>query len=624
MNFLHPGWFLLSLILPLILLGAILAYRSRGKAWRQMVSPRLQKQLVQQTPETRRWISLSLGLLGCALLIAVIARPYYGKTTTTEEIRTRNILITVDTSRSMLVQDGSPDRMATAKAMALEITNAFPNDRIGIIAFSGSSVLLAPLTIDHSSVKETVGQLDTEIIPSGGSNLPSAVKLAIKTFQKIGHNSNALIIISDGEDHTQAITNVADQIRNAQLAVSTVGVGSPEGGMIPDPRYPDGKYRDVRGNTVHSQMTSEALIQLANAGRGAFTQASANAPATIRDSLGFLESNQQEGRQISLPNEQFQWFLIPAICCLIASMLVRSHLFSSAKQAPLAACLLAMLFIPDAHAATDLEQAHNAYQQKDYQTALDSFEKALDHTQGEDRRAIQFSIGSAAYRLKNWEQASHYFSKSLLTTQPQLRESSHYNMGNTLFQSAWSLVKPADQADTQPSKTQTDQNQNINTAITQLEDTIGHYDATLTLNPDHKDARHNRAEAEKLLKQLKQKQQQKQDQQQGDKPQKGDGKQPQQKGDQSDQSQDPKNDGNQQGDNPDQGDQNQPPEKPDQGDGKEPQQDEQPDDANQKHEQKPGETDEAYAARILKENSDAETRPVKSRFLRIRRPAKDW
>lgn len=626
MSFLHPGWLLLGLILPLVLLGAVLAHRTRGKAWQKLVAPRLRQQLVQEEPQARRWISLSLGLLGCALLIIVIARPYMGKTTATEQIHTRNILIAVDTSRSMLVRDGSPDRMASAKAMALEITRALPNDRIGVIVFSGTSVLLAPLTIDHASVSETIGQLDTEVIPSGGSHLPSAAQIALKTFDKIGHHSNALIIISDGEDHSQAVEAVAEQIRDSKLAVSTVAVGTVDGGMIPDARQPDGKYRDTRGNAVHSHMIPEALKKLASAGGGTYTEASATAPAVIRDSLAFLESNQQKGRQIALPNEQYPWFLIPAILCLIASMLIRSHLFTPAKAAPLAACLIVLLTPQHSRAASDLDRASRAYQKEDYTAAMESFEKALDHTQGEDRRAVQFSIGSTAYRLEDWPRASRYFSKSLLSSNDKLRESSHYNLGNTLFQSAWSLFKPAE--DTDPPQadnkdTETFQVENLTAAITQLEDCISHYDAALHLNHDHQDALHNRTEAEKLLKQLKEQQKKEQEKQQNDgQPKQGEGDKPKDKGDKPDQSPDQKGDGNQQDNNPKPDGNEKPPETPDQNGGEKPDEAEQPEKPDPK--QQPGETDEAYAARILKDNADAETRPVKSRFLRLRRPAKDW
>lgn len=612
---------MLGLILPLVLLGAVLAYRSRGKAWRRLVAPRLRTQLVSEAPQTRRWLALSFGLLGCLLLIFVIARPYKGKTTMTEEVRTRNILIAVDTSRSMLVKDGSPDRMASAKAMALEITNTFPNDRIGIIAFSGASVLLAPMTIDHLSIRDTIGQLDTEIIPSGGSNLAAAAKTAIKTFDKMSHNSNALIIISDGEDHSQAIENVAEQIREGKFAVSTVAVGTKDGGMIPDPRYPDGKYRDVRGNPVHSKMLPDALVTLSEAGGGKYTEASSGAPAIIRDSLAFLESDQQEGRQISLPNEQYHWFLIPAILCLIASMITRSNLISANKSTPVAVGLILLISIFDSRAATDLELATSAYENKDYPAAMESFEKALNNAKGDDQRAIEFSLGSTAYRMKDWSQASRYFSKSLLTTDKSLRESSHYNMGNTLFQSAWSLFKPANDPDEEEAKNTTSfKVDDIKLVITQLEDAVTHYSAALELNNQHEDSLFNRREAEKLLEKLKEQQKEEEEQKDDGEPQQGKGDKPKEKGDQSEQ----KGQGNQPSDNPEKGDQDQPPEKPDDGDSNKSEQGEQPDQPAKEQKQQPGETDEAYAARILKDNSDAETRPVKSRFLRMRRPAKDW
>ena len=161
---------------------------------------------------------------------------------------------------------------------------------------------------------------------------------------------------------------------------------------------------------------------------------------------------------------------------------------------------------------------------------------------------------------------------------------------------------------------------NLTAAIAQLEDAISHYSATIDLNSEHKDAQHNRIEAEKLLKQLKEQQNKEQQKQDGDKPKQGKGDKPKNNDDKPDQ----KGDGGQQGNNPNNGDQQKPPEKPNDGDGQKPNPGDQPDSSNKEQKQQPGETDEAYAARILKENSDSETRPVKSRFLRIRRTAKDW
>ncbi|MCP5535202.1 MAG: VWA domain-containing protein [Akkermansiaceae bacterium] len=653
MSFLHPGWLLLLLILPFILLGAILAQQGRSKAWQRMVAPRLRKQLVKEGSNTRRWVSLAIGLASCALLIGSIARPYQGETTTTAQIRTRNILIAIDTSRSMLVRDTSPDRIGSAKAMALELLAAFPNDRIGVIAFSGAPVLMAPLTIDHSSVHETLSQLDTNVIPSGGSDLAAAVQLAIETFKKSGHKSNALIVISDGEDHSEQIDLAGSEIREAGIAVCTIGIGKEAGGIIPDPRQPDGKYRDIKGHTVHSRLNPGALDQLARAGRGTYVPASTGADSAIRSALSFLESDQQAGRKISIPRESYQWFLLPAIILLVISMLVRSNLFTNklrAPSAPTIPCLVIILCLLAGEnrllAATDIEHAAAAYARKDYDAALDFFTKALPSLNGEDRRAVQFSQGSSAYRLKQWHHATRYFSQALLSNNNQLQEQSHYNLGNTLFQSGWTVLNPPKATKTPnpfieqmrklmsqekatespPGQTQLTKS-DVQQVMTNWQDAITHYQAALDINPNNQEAEDNRKEVEKLLKQLQDAlDQAEKESEDGNDDQQGEGKDSDNKNDKQGDGKDPKQDPDNQG----KGDSNNKPETPEPGDQKNDDPGDKPDDNPQKNqpkeqpERKAGESKEAFAARILKEHADAETRPVNRRFIQLRRPVKDW
>lgn len=643
-SFLYPGWLLLLLILPFILLGAILAGRKQRQAWKMMVAPRLRKHLVKTTSPTRRWVGFSLGLLGCVCLIFALARPHRGETVTTEQISTRNIIIAIDTSRSMLVKDGSPDRMATAKAMAIEVLAAFPNDRVGIIAFSGTPVLMAPLTIDHGAIHETIGQLDTEVIPSGGSDLSAAVATALKTFKKTGQKANALILISDGEDHSEEIDLAAAQIRESGTVVCAIGVGKPQGGIIPDSNYRDGKFRDNQGQTVYSKMTPEALDALARAGRGSFTPASSGSTAAISSALDSLKRDAQAGRETTVPNECFHWFLIPAILLLAACIIVRSEFLtgavSSVKNPTVrppaikagATVLLVAIFLTNSlPAATMIENAEASYAQGDFQKAYKLFTKALADSEGEDRRAIQFSIGSTAYKLKDWETSNEFLSASLLSNNVKLQEQAHYNLGNSLFMTSWSQFKEKDTLGQPPAadgKT-TYEVEDLAGAITSLEDSISHYQATLDINPDNTAAARNMEEAKKLLEQLKQKQQ---EEEQKEKESKQGDKNPKEKEGEGDDPNDQKGDGDKPDPNADQknGDGDKPddtdPNKGDEGDKKDPNkndnQGEQPDDKNM--ERRDGETDEAYAARILKENSDAETRPVQRRLLRLRRPAKDW
>lgn len=623
-----------------------------------MVAPRLRSQLVRKASTTRRWLSIGLGLVGAALIIVAIARPHVGETTTTEQIRTRNILIAIDTSRSMLVRDGSPDRMAAAQAMAIELLETFPNDRVGVIAFSGAPVLMAPLTIDHAAVHETISQLDTDVIPTGGSNLNEAVNLALATFEKTGQRANALIILSDGEDHSEQTELTADAIRDSKAIVCAIGVGTEEGGIIPDYRQPDRKFRDVSGQTVLSRMNPAALDTLSRAGGGNYLPASAGTSAGIRSTLASLKKHEQAGRSRIVPNEKYQWFLLPAILILTLSVLVRSQLFARqlTSSAKLTSIMLLLVCCSGQLQAAALERAEQAYERKDYEDALQLFKHALHDVDEKDISAIYFAMGSSAYRLKLWDQATSHFSMALLSDDLKLQENSHYNLGQALFRSGMQTIHPELAGEsgflrlvnslvskflgTGPDEKKPLSQEEFNKVITQWEDSIAHYQAALDLNPDNQRASTNQNNVKRLLDMLQQAKQQGDEskdpenddqghrpetdpnndpenpgnkdadqKEPGDKPDQnadneGDGapKDPKNKGDSDDgDSQDQDDQGNQQSNNPD----SQPKEKPNM-------------------ERKAGESDEAYSARILKENSDAETRPVQRRFLRIRRPAKDW
>jgi Ca-activated chloride channel family protein len=666
MSFVHPSWLLLLLILPMILLGAILTTRANNKAWQQLVAARLRKQLVKEGSTTRRWVALIMGLLGCALLIIVLARPYGDQTSTTEQISSRNLLIAIDTSRSMLVEDVAPNRISHAKAMALELVQTFPNDRIGVIAFSGAAVSMAPLTIDHTAVHETISQLDTNVIPSGGSDLAAAVELAIETFKKSDKQSNALIIISDGEDHSEKIQFAGSEIRDAGTAVCTIGVGSAEGGMIPDLRNLDGKFRDIKGNTVYSKLNSSALEQLANAGAGSYVAASSGADHTIRRALASLERTQESGRVIDIPNETYQWFLCPAIVLLILSVLIRSNLFTRKLPTLTTASALLTLILtgsPHLQAASTMERAADAYQMHDYHGAIELFSEALAKAQAESdtryQHIIEFSQGSAAYRLSRWDVASRYFSRALLSDDDKLQEKAHYNLGNTLVQWGWTTLDlppssdtenvflesmrqlyadPASQQTQAPAAqaTQAAQAPKLTAADvakikTNWQDAISHYQASLMVNADNTEAQDNLREVEKMLEQLKQAQEQAKqeaEQKKEDQNKKDQGDQGDQKNKQDGEGDGDKKDSDQEGEKDDKNksDGDDSDQQDNQADNQNNPQSGNPEDSGEEQaaEPNPEETKEEFAARILREQSDAEVRPVRRRLMQLRRPEKDW
>ena len=436
--------------------------------------------------------------------------------------------------------------------------------------------------------------------------------------------------------------------------------------MIPDLRNLDGKFRDIKGDTVYSKLNSGALEQLANAGAGSYVAASSGADHTIRRALASLERTQESGRIIDIPNETYQWFLCPAIVLLILSVLIRSNLFTSKlPTVTTASALLTLIFTGSPHlqAASTMERAADAYQMHDYHGAIELFSEALAEAQAESdtrqQHIIEFSQGSAAYRLSRWDVASRYFSRALLSDDDKLQEKAHYNLGNTLVQWGWTTLDlppssgtgniflesmrqlyadpaeqqtqapsgQADQAAQAPKLTAAD----VAKIKTNWQDAISHYQASLMVNADNTEAQDNLREVEKMLEQLKQAQEQAKqeaEQKKEDQNKKDQGDQGDQENKQDGEGDGDKKDSDQEGEKDDKNkaDGDDSDQQDNQTDNQNKPQSGNPDDSGEEQaaEPNPEETKEEFAARILKEQSDAEVRPVRRRLMQLRRPEKDW
>src|SRR5204863_9120746 len=132
----------------------------------------------------KRLARFVLFLAGLAGVIVALAQPRYGYTWEESRQRGRDVLIAIDVSKSMLANDVAPSRLARAKLAAQDLINLLPGDRVGLIAFAGNAFLQAPLTIDYSAVLNAVNELDTNIIPRGGTDIAEAIRVAAKAFGK--------------------------------------------------------------------------------------------------------------------------------------------------------------------------------------------------------------------------------------------------------------------------------------------------------------------------------------------------------------------------------------------------------------------------------------------------------
>ena len=202
MTFGQPLWFWAFALFPFAL-GLFLRNEAvRSSLLRKLVAARLQERLAGTVSVGKRRLRFALLLLGMAAVVVSLAQPRWGYTWEQSKRKGRDVLIAVDVSKSMLATDLAPNRLARAKFAALDLISQLQGDRVGLIAFAGSAFLQAPLTADFGAVRNSVEELDTEIIPRGGSNLAEAIRVAQRILLLTPHPGQVRAELNSTGDDT--------------------------------------------------------------------------------------------------------------------------------------------------------------------------------------------------------------------------------------------------------------------------------------------------------------------------------------------------------------------------------------------------------------------------------------
>src|SRR6185295_8691540 len=155
-----------------------------------------------------------------------LARPQWGFTWEEAKQRGLDIIVAIDTSRSMLATDIAPNRITRAKLAALELMQKAKNDRLGLVAFAGSAFLQCPLTLDEEAFRQSVNALDIDVIPQGGTAISEAITVSLEAYKDSEDNHKIMILITDGEDHEEGVLEAAEEAAKAGMHVFTIGVGT--------------------------------------------------------------------------------------------------------------------------------------------------------------------------------------------------------------------------------------------------------------------------------------------------------------------------------------------------------------------------------------------------------------
>ena len=258
-----------------IIAAIIIVYRykqqSRLIVLKQLGDEGLLKKLFPTYAPGREKIKFALMLSALALLFFAWANPQYGVTSDNAKQLSSDVMIALDVSNSMYATDVQPNRLERAKNFALDLVHSLRTERIGTIIFAGHAYLQMPLTNDVGAASLFLKSADPEQVPTQGTAIAEVIDMAEENFSAESKRYKVLIIISDGEDHDSDAVNRAEQARRNGLLIFTVGVGTPEGGLIPisDNNINDVK-RDEDGQPVRTQLNEKMMSDLAQAGTGAY------------------------------------------------------------------------------------------------------------------------------------------------------------------------------------------------------------------------------------------------------------------------------------------------------------------------------------------------------------------
>ena len=236
-----------------------------------------------------------LTFLGLFFLTIAVSGPQIGTRVRPVERKGVDLVIVLDTSKSMDANDVTPSRLSKAKFELNKLIKTLSGDRVSIIVFAGSSHMYLPLTTDYEAALLFLNEVETDMIPNQGTSLSSALNTALRAFTEELEKFKVVLLVTDGEDHEGEAIDVAKRAAMGGMIINTVAVGSDEGGLIPIES--SNKYKlDKKGRLVTSKVDQAILKDISEAGKGSFYWFSNN-----RDSYIDIENgiNKMEKKVIS-------------------------------------------------------------------------------------------------------------------------------------------------------------------------------------------------------------------------------------------------------------------------------------------------------------------------------------
>ena len=256
--------------------------------------------------------------LACVLLVLALASPRAGFVREAGEKGSREVVLAIDLSRSMLARDVKPSRLDHAKLLAAALISKSAGDRFGLVLFSASAYLQLPLSNDYDILAEMLPNLSPDYFPVSGTNYGAMLKSALTAFSTTGDSERFLVVLSDGEAWDKEWKTALPDLKQRNIHVIGLGVGTPGGGLIPDGNR---AVRDANGLEVLTRLEPATLQELATATGGSYQRADSyvDIGALLKASANTNPNGATDKVDETRLVERYRWALLPALVLLALS-----------------------------------------------------------------------------------------------------------------------------------------------------------------------------------------------------------------------------------------------------------------------------------------------------------------
>jgi Ca-activated chloride channel homolog len=310
-------------LLPLLIAVFVMLLQWKKKTRKKIGDPLLVNQLLKNYSRVKFGLKFILALLALAAIITGAAN--LQKPGSSDNINRKgvDVMIALDVSNSMLAEDVKPNRLEKAKQLVNKLMDKMPNDRIGLVLFAGKAYMQMPLTNDHAAAKMYVQSAGPEVVPTQGTIISEALRVATAGFNSKERKYKTIVLISDGEDHDPEAIKLAQSLSQMGVMINTVGIGSPSGIHLIDPSTRETR-KDAQGNSIITRLNEAELQQLAKDTKGVYTQLQDpnDAVKIITEQLSTVEKTVSGDKSLVAYDSYFMWFLAVGLLFILIEFFI--------------------------------------------------------------------------------------------------------------------------------------------------------------------------------------------------------------------------------------------------------------------------------------------------------------